>query len=143
MLQRIERSGVRFIGLFLFCALCVRVWAESSVWDGVYTNAQAARGEALYAKNCASCHGDKLDGEGQAPPLAGSEFLKSWNNTTLFELFDRIQTDMPVDKPNSLPKGTNADILAFVLKVNKFPAGSNPLIPDDALKSIRIQAERK
>ncbi len=135
---------MRVMRFLLFCAVCVCLWAESSVWDGVYTNQQADRGEGAYAKNCASCHGDKLEGEGQAPPLAGTEFLNSWNHTTLYELFDRIQTDMPVDKPNSLPKELNADILAYVLKVNKFPAGSKTVTPDsELLKAIRIESQKK
>ncbi|HLW76696.1 MAG TPA: cytochrome c [Bryobacteraceae bacterium] len=119
------------------------LWAQSSVWDGVYTNEQAARGQTAYGQNCESCHGEKLDGGGQAPPLAGDEFLNSWNHTTLAELFERIQTDMPADKPNSLSKDTNADILAYILKTNKFPAGEKPIAAGDALKNIRIEAQRK
>ncbi len=113
--------------------------AQSSVWDGVYTNAQAARGEALYKSNCASCHGGKLEGQGQAPALAGEEFSKSWKGMTLGDLFDTMRTTMPADRPGELSKQQNADILAFILKSNQYPAGAKELPADtDALNKIQI-----
>src|SRR5713226_7970640 len=87
-----------------------------SVWDGTYTVDQAARGEASYAKACASCHGEKLEGQGQAPPLAGSEFATNWNGSSVGELLERVQVSMPADRPGQLPKEKNAAIVAYIFK---------------------------
>src|SRR5205807_9097952 len=62
-----------------------------SVWDGVYTDEQARRGEPLYHLRCAQCHGDKLTGGESAPPLTGGQFLSNWNGLTLDVLFERIR----------------------------------------------------
>ena len=112
-----------------------------SVRDGVYTEAQAKRGEPLYKRECASCHGDSLTGGESAPPLAGGEFLANWNGLTLADLFERIRKTMPLDKPGKLSREVNADILAYVLGVNGFPAGKTELQHTaNQLKQIRVEA---
>src|ERR1700722_20293555 len=73
----------------------------TSVWDGVYAQAQADRGKALYGQHCASCHGATLDGSGAVPPLAGADFKGNWNGQTADALFEKIQTSMPADKPGT------------------------------------------
>jgi len=98
-----------------------------SVWDGVYTEAQAERGASAYAQNCSKCHGASLAGLGEAKPLTGPEFLSIWNGLTLGDLFDRSRKTMPLDKPASLSRDTYADIVAYVLKFNGFPAGGAEL----------------
>src|SRR2546426_10344397 len=75
-----------------------------SVWDGVYTEEQAKRGEPLYRKECASCHGDVLTGGESAPPLTGGAFLSNWNGLTLGDLFDRIRKTMPLSAPGRLDR---------------------------------------
>ncbi len=113
--------------------------AAATVWDGIYSEAQAKAGESLYARNCASCHGKTLQGEGQAPPLAGGEFLMNWNGATVGELFEKMQSSMPADKPGSLPPEQTASILAFMLSTGKLPAGSSALPADtERLKRIRF-----
>jgi mono/diheme cytochrome c family protein len=114
--------------------------AESkSVWDGVYTEEQAKRGEPLYHKQCAACHGDALSGGESAPPLTGGAFLSNWNGLTLGDLFDRIRKTMPQNAPGKLSRQENADILAFALSVNKFPAGKMELSRQtEFLKGIRF-----
>ena len=111
-----------------------------SVWDGVYTSEQAARGSALYSSRCASCHGTALTGGESAPPLAGGEFLSNWYGLTAGDLFDRIRISMPADRPGSLKRDEVADTLAFVLSMNQFPAGKTDLGREtEALKQIRIE----
>ena len=118
--------------------------AHASTRDGVYTDAQASRGEASYKKACASCHAESLEGSGAAtPPLAGPDFVMNWSGQTLDDLFERIQTSMPADHPGTFPRAENADILAYILKVNKFPAGKADLSGDaDALKQIQFESAK-
>ena len=116
---------------------------SSSVWDGVYTDDQAKRGEALYGRECASCHGAMLTGGEAAPPLTGGAFLSNWNGLTMGDLFERTRTTMPLTKPGKLPRDTIADILAYILSANKFPAGSTELPKrTEMLKQIRIDATK-
>lgn len=120
---------------------------QRSVWDGVYTAEQAKRGEARYAELCASCHGDTLGGGESAPPLTGGDFLANWNTLTMADLFDRTRSTMPQNKPGSMSREVNAEIMAFVLSSNQFPAGKEPLPQaSEVLREIRIEAikpERK
>ena len=113
-----------------------------SVWDAVYTEDQAKRGQALYNQHCMACHGDSLSGGEQAPPLAGGEFLSNWNGLTVGDLFERIRTSMPLNNPQSLNRDTNALILTYILSVNRFPAGPAELSSrTEVLKLIRIAAK--
>ena len=118
--------------------------AESrSVWDGVYTEEQAKRGESLYQKECKTCHGDTLAGGESAPPLTGGAFLANWNGLTLGDLFERIRKTMPQNAPGRLNRQQNADILAFLLSANKFPTGKTELSRQaEFLKEIRFEAVR-
>jgi quinoprotein glucose dehydrogenase len=120
---------------------------QRSVWDGVFAAEQAKRGQARYAELCASCHGDTLAGGESAPPLAGGEFLSNWNTLTVGDLFDRTRSTMPQNKPGSLSREANAEIMAYLLSANQFPAGKEALPQNsEVLKEIRIEAvkpERK
>ena len=98
-----------------------------TVWDGIYTDEQATRGETLYAERCAKCHGDTLGGQESAPALTGTTFYSNWEGEMLEPLFDRVRTTMPQDKPGSLSRAQNADILAYMLKAGGYPAGATPL----------------
>ncbi|HEX3878987.1 MAG TPA: cytochrome c [Bryobacteraceae bacterium] len=114
-----------------------------SVWDGVFTADQAKRGADLYAKSCASCHGDQLEGEGQAPSLTGAEFTGNWNKQVVDDLFEIVKSTMPGDKPGTLSRATNADIMAYIFQTNGFPAGKNELPSDaESLKRIRIEGKK-
>jgi len=114
-----------------------------SIWDGVFTEAQAARGKALYAQECASCHGGELTGGEMAPPLAGGEFMAGWDGLTIGDLFERVRISMPQNAPGSLSGQQNADILAFMFSSNKFPAGQTEL-PKEAgiLKQIKFEVKK-
>jgi mono/diheme cytochrome c family protein len=133
--------------LFLVMAGFVTVgWGQEkvrSVWDGIYSDAQATRGENTYREACVSCHGTKLDGSGNIPPLAGKDFTSNWNGMSVGLLFEKMQSSMPADRPGQLSEAQNADILAYILKMNTFPAGGAELPADaDALKAIRFQASK-
>jgi mono/diheme cytochrome c family protein len=131
------------LGLFIIVAATAWAQSSASVWDGVYTQEQASRGKTLYSKECGSCHGQALDGSGQAPPLSGADFQGNWNGQTVDDLFEKVQTSMPADQPGKLSREQNADILAFVLGNNGFPAGSKELPVDAAvLQKIRFQTAK-
>ena len=110
--------------------------ASRSVWDGVYTEAQATRGREAYAQDCASCHGDKLEGAA-APPLVGTAFTSGLTGKTMGDFFARLSATMPDDSPGRLSRQRYADIIAHLLRANEYPVGSTELPPDaDALKQI-------
>ena len=100
---------------------------------GVYTTAQANRGEAVYQKRCASCHGAALAGNA-GPPLAGQDFLTIWNNQPVSDLFDKIHNTMPLDNPGTLTNPEVADVVAYILQTNKLPAGTAELTPTNTAR---------
>jgi len=114
--------------------------ARLSIWDGVYSETQAARGHTLYMQSCARCHGAELAGTFETPPLVG-RFMPYWSGSTLDALFDYVSTSMPLDRPGALGAGANADILAFLLKSNEIPAGTKELSAGN-LKSIHFDSAK-
>jgi mono/diheme cytochrome c family protein len=110
-----------------------------SVADGVYTDAQKARGQQIYAAECSDCHGADLTGGDNAPSLSGYEFVAAWKGTTVGELFEKVRT-MPPTSPGKLSPQQSADVLAYIISRNNFRAGATEL-PGDlaALKSIQFE----
>jgi mono/diheme cytochrome c family protein len=107
--------------------------------DGVYTDAQAARGKKQYVANCASCHQEGLQGADLAPALKGDDFLLPWTSQSVNELFERISKTMPADAPGSLSAQDSADIVSYILQANRMPAGADELKGDaTAMKAIGI-----
>jgi cytochrome c len=112
------------------------------VWDGVYTEAQAKRGEALWGEKCAKCHGPDMTG-GDAPSLTGSEFSANWDDLSLGDLAERLRISMPQDNPQSLSREQTADIVALILKGNRIPAGKTDLpFQTEVLKMIKYKAAK-
>jgi mono/diheme cytochrome c family protein len=110
-----------------------------TTWSGVYTEAQAKRGQAVYEEQCLSCHSPDLNGADQTPPLVGADFNADWNDLTISDLFERVRISMPADKPGTLKPEQVADVLAFVLSKDGFPAGDTELPPQaDTLKDIKF-----
>jgi mono/diheme cytochrome c family protein len=115
----------------------------SSVLDGVYTEDQAKRGEAVAGKFCTSCHGPDLTGGEAGPTLVGLEFIGNWSNLTVADFFDRVNATMPADAPGTLTPQQTSDVASYVLKLNKYPAGMAELASDlAALKTIKIEGPR-
>jgi mono/diheme cytochrome c family protein len=107
--------------------------------DGVFTEEQAQRGRAAYSQHCLECHGRNLTGEIENKPLVASEFITNWTGMPVSALFDRIVKTMPGDKPGTLSRARVADILAFILQFNHFPAGKSELTTkDELLQQIRF-----
>jgi S-disulfanyl-L-cysteine oxidoreductase SoxD len=107
---------------------------RATVWDGVYTEAQAARGVTAFGQSCAGCHA--LSAEGKAP-LVGEPFWKSFAQKNVGDLLEFVSTYMPNGTPGSLSEPTYNDIVALMLKSNGFPAGATEL-GRTASASVRI-----
>jgi S-disulfanyl-L-cysteine oxidoreductase SoxD len=95
-----------------------------TVWDGVYTEAQAARGVTAFGQSCSGCHA--LSAGGKAP-LVGDAFWKSFAQKSVGDLLEFVSANMPNGTPGSLDESTYRDIVALMLKSNGFPAGANEL----------------
>ena len=126
-----------FFHFVYFSTFCL----AASVWDGVYTEEQAKRGEAIYYERCAACHGSELEGGDMTPGLTGGVFTSNWNDLSVGDLFERIRITMPLDRPRTLSRQQSADVVAFLLKANRWPAGAAELPRDlEPLKEITIEA---
>ena len=113
--------------------------APATVWDGIYTAAQAARGKAFYTQTCSPCHGDEPVGTANAPSLSGTDFMKDFVDSSVFDVWNLIVTTMPASNPGSVTPPQAADVFAYLSEFNKWPAGEKELPPDaDALKKIKI-----
>lgn len=99
--------------------------ATTTVWDKVFTAEQAARGKLSYMNACAECHMDHLRGDGQATPLKGADFAPQWKTVGAF--MTAMGSQMPPEKPGSLPFATYCDITAYILQANDYPAGNKEL----------------
>ncbi len=110
----------------------------ASARTGLYTDAQAASGEAVYRQSCAACHGAALTG-GTAPPLAGPAFQASWRDSriSLDDLFFIIRTTMPPRASSSLSPQDHAAVFAHILKTNGYPSGPVALTVD--LPQLKLQ----
>jgi len=111
----------------------------STVWDGVFTDSQSLRGDTVFRTNCTKCHGETLAGNDSVASLTGDGFLSDWDGLSVFDLYDKILSTMPSDKPNTVPSSQVVDVLAFLLSKNNFPAGTQ-VLPDDVpvLKAIKF-----
>ena len=133
------RFKVAIASLVIFQALILVSAQGKTTLDGVYTDAQAARGQKVYTDSCSSCHGDDLSGGGQTPPLSGKEFNSDWNDLSMGDLYDRTHLSMPADKPGSLTPEQTVDVIAYLLKKGTFPSGLADLPTDTAaLKAIKF-----
>jgi S-disulfanyl-L-cysteine oxidoreductase SoxD len=131
-------------GVFLVSGLYAGVGAQGkTVNDGIYSDEQAKRGDVLYKEQCATCHGDNLEGSGPMPALAGKDFLASWMGKSVADLFEKTHTTMPATAPGSLTPAQAADITAYMLASSKFKAGTTELEGKvEALKDIKIEAPK-
>jgi mono/diheme cytochrome c family protein len=108
---------------------------------GVYTEAQAARGDALYAENCAQCHRPDLTGGELAPALTGPGFVARWTMKPLAEVYDYMRTEMPLNSPGGLSAQQNVDMLSFLLKKSGYAAGKTDLpASSEKLAGIKLPA---
>jgi mono/diheme cytochrome c family protein len=124
------RAGLLFLAFAMASLVTAQTGASQTntqrrtVWDGVYTEAQAARGTLAFGQSCSGCHA--LAAQGKAP-LVGDAFWKSFGQKTVGDLLEFVSTYMPNGNPGSLTEPTYRDIVALMLKSNGFPAGTTEL----------------
>lgn len=99
---------------------------------GVYSVEQANRGLDVYLGQCRSCH---------VPDAHGSAaFQGTWNGKTLAELFGYLRERMPKSEPGTLSDQEYVDVLSYMLRLNRMPAGDTELPADvETLKGIRFE----
>jgi mono/diheme cytochrome c family protein len=124
------------VTVLMLASASIGAQAPRTVQDGVFSDAQATRGQALYTQRCAGCHGPELAGA-QAPPLAGAAFRSKWRKEPLSGLFIKIRYTMPPNAADAakLTPDQGADLVAHVLKSNAFPAGTSDFPAKDATAS--------
>jgi cytochrome c5 len=113
-----------------------------SVWDGVYTDQQASRGERDYGRSCAKCHGLSLEGDAasEVPALNADVFMRRWSGRTARGLFDVLARSMPADAPGTLSPQRTTELMAYLLRANNVPSGEQPLpLEPDGLAAIAIE----
>ena len=110
--------------------------AGKSTLQGVYSSAQAARGQRTYESICLSCH-----------PIAsqtGHAFSKLWRGRPLADLYALVAESMPKNDPGSLAPREIAQLVAYLLKINRMPAGTADLPANEAaLGTIKIEIPAK
>jgi len=107
---------------------------KRTVWDGAYTDAQAARGTATFDTVCSRCH--TLDQSG-ARPVSGDKFWQGYSQKTVGDLLRYVSASMPNGNGGSLSASTYNDLVALILKSNGFPAGNVEVTPE-AVADIQI-----
>ena len=95
-----------------------------STADGVFSEAQAARGMPVAAAECGTCHGDMLAGGDFAPAISGAEFFGRWEGESVSTLVTKVTDTMPLSAPGSLSPAQYSDIVAYMLQASGYPAGS-------------------
>ena len=124
--------GLAAWGLTLILVSSLSAQEKKSVKAGVYTAAQAERGQTMFKSKCASCHAPNR--------FTDDLFYTSFAGKPLWEMFDVISDSMPEDNPGSLKKEEYADVIAYLLKLNNFPAGEVDLPTEkEALSAILME----
>jgi mono/diheme cytochrome c family protein len=108
--------------------------AGRTVWDGVYTDAQADRASATFSSTCARCHTLGADGN---RPLSGDKFWEGFTQKSVADLLTFVSTNMPNGQGGTLPAAAYNDLVALILKSNGFPAGTTELAPE-AVTGVQI-----
>ena len=126
--------------LLLLCGTSLLAQETKSTSTGVFTEEQAKKGEVAYQRVCASCHGADLhSSEPEAPDLTEGAFKFGWQGKTIAEKFETIRNTMPPGRGASLDDQTYLDIVTYILRFNKIPAGNQALQPNiNVLKQIVI-----
>lgn len=109
----------------------VALEGSRTVLDGVFTTAQASRGEQTFKQACTACH--------TVDKMTGNRFRAKWGDGTAGDVFDFMSNAMPEGDPGSLKPEEYSSLLAFFLQASGYPAGEVELPADKAeLLKLRI-----
>jgi mono/diheme cytochrome c family protein len=101
---------------------------------GVYKEAQALSGDTLFQRNCIACHTPQFH--------ADEQFRMNWLGRTVYDLFKLLKTTMPEDNIGGMSDDDYTRVIAYILKLNGFPAGADSLSADSlAQKRIKIGSD--
>lgn len=137
----IRTFSVLLVAAVLFtgtAAISRQQGTRQTIWSGVYTSAQASRGQELFQTHCAECHDGDLNPSNTASRLVGDRFMDRWREDSLANLFDFVSTSMPRNRPASLTKPVYLDVLSYLLSRNAVQGGPTELKEAD-VESIRFQ----
>lgn len=124
-------AGAVLLPMSMVVALAGQAQSAKTIADGVYTAAQADRGEQRFKTSCSSCH--------TPGSFGGGGFADRWYGQTMGEVFDFVSNAMPENDPGGLSKDDYASVLAYILKVNGYKAGDSELPSTTAdLKTLTI-----
>jgi len=129
--------------LVLVLSLLPIAGALAQSGGGDFTKAQADAGKLIFDKTCAVCHGDHLQG-GVGPALSGQMFLSvsQYQKISADYFYHFMSTHMPLTNPGSLTKEEYLSIMAYMLEVNGYPPGSQPLTDNtEELQAIKIEPQ--
>jgi ankyrin repeat protein len=113
-----------------------------TIWDGVFTEQQAQRGQQVYQRACAACHLDSLQGDDVSPTLVGSAFLARFTGQSAHEMVQNLRASMPQNAPDSLGDRAYIDLVSYLLKANGTKAGALELPLDVAELERIVVADR-
>src|SRR6187200_3119330 len=136
----LRRSMLRLMCVLFVASVTSAATAQDAkptgptVWDGVFTDAQADRATGLFSQSCERCH--TLTSEGTRP-LSGDKFWEGYTQKTVGDLLNSVKTNMPNGQGGSLPAPTYNDLVALILKSNGFPSGKTELTPE-TIASVQI-----
>lgn len=126
----IAGSVVVWVAAVTFSAVSAHVApAQKTTNDGVYTKAQADGAKAQYEKLCASCHPFTVAAKKKPNdlPLGDEPFFEAWSGRRLSEMITLIALTMPNDGSATVTDEEAANLVAYILQQNGYPAGSTPL----------------
>ncbi len=130
-------------GMLVAMPIAALAQESQSIWNGVYSEEQATRGQKVNSGVCAKCHGERGDGANEpdqpgGPAIARFSFLRKWEGTSLASLFEFIKTSMPPDNPGSRTDQEYLDAIAYMLKLSGAPAGETELPLDPAALDLIV-----
>ena len=136
----LRRSMLRLMCVLFVASVTSAVTAQTAkptgptVWDGVFTDAQADRAAGTFSQSCERCH--TLAAQGTRP-LSGDKFWEGYTQKTVGDLLTFVKTNMPNGQGGSLPATIYNDLVALILKSNGFPSGKTELTPE-TIASVQI-----
>jgi mono/diheme cytochrome c family protein len=135
------RSWLFVLAAGVYTVAAVAAQDAKTTRDGVYTSDQATRGKTFFEANCAKCHHtDATPGlpKKEGPVLAGDTFFNTWEDKSVFDLSTNIRLGMPPDGSITVDNTQAVDVIAYILHVNKLPAGQTELPADNTARAIKI-----